>query len=89
MILLSSLAILGVVVLAVLAWMRNGRRWRIGVVECFRVALVSIAVWISASVGGIPLMKNSMKAALKISFRPFNRMLARSRQRNCSGLRGS
>lgn len=46
MILLSVLAIMCVVVFALLAWTRSGRRWRVGLVECFRVVLVSIAVWI-------------------------------------------
>lgn len=44
MIVISVLAVVAVTGFALLAWLRSGRRWRVAVVECLRVALVIFAV---------------------------------------------
>ncbi len=44
MVLISASTIIAVIWFALIAWRRSGRRWRVAVVECLRVVLVTAAI---------------------------------------------
>ncbi|MDV6033494.1 MAG: hypothetical protein F9B45_26075 [Phycisphaera sp. RhM] len=44
MVLISAAAIIAVIWFALTAWRRSGHRWRVAVVECLRVVLVTVAI---------------------------------------------